>query len=249
MESSLGVLSQAEASFFWPESSAARGNCATAPYAHVDAPIDIYAALGVSRRATADRIRQAYYARARDYHPDRNPSAATEEIFKILTRGAEILRNPRTRKLYDLGHIDAAGKLTAKGAGSHRRASLGRTFGAYFIGPFAAGAAVICALLWSEAARLPATASSPLAMARSGAQPSPAGFERIAFTRAFPAGVSARNASRTGARLLAKPRLVRDVSQASDLSHRIRERPAKGRLSDAGASARPTVVALAREAE
>ncbi len=222
------------------------------------ASLDIYAALGLARKASPDQIREAYYARARSLHPDRNPGGEAAEFFKALTRGAEILRNPETRELYDRGHIDALGELTSKGASRRRRGMFGRTFGAYFIGPFAAGVVAISALMWSEAASLPASASSPpsspMTVARMDAAPSPVRLERIAFTRALATPSPAHRVAQAEMRLVAGPRLVRDVSRglerASETSHRMRERPErKVRLSEARTPSKPTVIAYAREAE
>src|ERR687892_488567 len=64
---------------------------------------DYYAALGVSREATADEIKRAYRKLARQHHPDANqqdPDAA--ERFKEITRAYEVLSDPDKRQRYDM---------------------------------------------------------------------------------------------------------------------------------------------------
>ncbi len=68
---------------------------------------DYYAVLGVARDADAEGIRQAYYGRARQLHPDRllgapepgRSQAAT--IYKRVSEAYQTLSDPRLRELYD----------------------------------------------------------------------------------------------------------------------------------------------------
>lgn len=71
---------------------------------------DLYSALGLKHNATDDEIRQAYRKLAKQYHPDRNPgSKQAEEKFKKISSAYAILGDPKKRKRYDSGEIDAAG--------------------------------------------------------------------------------------------------------------------------------------------
>jgi uncharacterized protein YjbI with pentapeptide repeats len=101
-------------------------------------PADLYALLGVARDASDDEIRDAYYARAKSFHPDQGGSAT--DRFKQITQAARILRDPEKRVLYDRGDIDAQGYITAEGKGRKRRL---QTWGAVAYGLI--GAALLAA--------------------------------------------------------------------------------------------------------
>lgn len=88
-----------------------------------------YEVLGIRPSASSHDIKQAYYARVKQYHPDHNQSTAAEEKFKIVARAYEILKDPVERKLYDF-------RKTSTGSGStmnpttqefYQRASSGGT--------------------------------------------------------------------------------------------------------------------------
>jgi DnaJ-class molecular chaperone len=71
---------------------------------------DPYAALGVSRTATADEIRRAYRKLAKDLHPDVRPGdKQAEERFKRATAAFNLLSDPTTKGRFDRGEIDADG--------------------------------------------------------------------------------------------------------------------------------------------
>ncbi|MBW2260419.1 MAG: J domain-containing protein [Deltaproteobacteria bacterium] len=68
---------------------------------------DYYAVLGVVPEADAESIRQAYYNRARQLHPDRLVGAPepgrsqASTIYKRVSEAYQTLSDPRLRELYD----------------------------------------------------------------------------------------------------------------------------------------------------
>jgi molecular chaperone DnaJ len=77
---------------------------------------DLYAVLGVDRKASAEEIKKAYRKLARKYHPDRNPGdKAAEERFKEISQAHDVLSDPEKRRDYDRGQSPFA---TAAGGGS-----------------------------------------------------------------------------------------------------------------------------------
>jgi curved DNA-binding protein len=94
---------------------------------------DYYAALGVSRNATADELQQAYRKLARRYHPDINHGPDAEDRFKEINEAYSVLSDPDTRRRYDRFGEDfrqipedydgrvAAGGGGRAGAGGFRR--------------------------------------------------------------------------------------------------------------------------------
>ncbi|GAA5839530.1 hypothetical protein JCM9279_005969 [Rhodotorula babjevae] len=65
---------------------------------------ELYATLGVGRRAKTEEIRRAFLARSRVIHPDKLPfySPATT-AFQRLSYAYETLSKPSSRRMYDLG--------------------------------------------------------------------------------------------------------------------------------------------------
>ncbi|MCL3882444.1 DnaJ C-terminal domain-containing protein [Marivita sp. GX14005] len=75
---------------------------------------DPYAALGLSKNATAEEIKKAYRKIARTDHPDLNPDdPAAEARFKAAGRAYDLLKDPEQRRRFDAGEIDATGAETA----------------------------------------------------------------------------------------------------------------------------------------
>jgi molecular chaperone DnaJ len=64
---------------------------------------DLYAVLGVDRKAGPDEIKKAYRRLARELHPDVNPDPVTQDRFKEITAAYEVLSDPAKRERYDLG--------------------------------------------------------------------------------------------------------------------------------------------------
>lgn len=65
-----------------------------------------YEILGVSRVATEEEIKKAYFSLARKYHPDRFPSGfgnegIINEVFDLITTAYRTLIDPEKRKRYD----------------------------------------------------------------------------------------------------------------------------------------------------
>jgi molecular chaperone DnaJ len=83
---------------------------------------DLYAVLGVDRKAPPEEIKKTYRKLARKYHPDRNPGdKAAEEKFKEISQAHDVLGDPEKRKEYDRGQgpfaATAAGASPFSGAG------------------------------------------------------------------------------------------------------------------------------------
>lgn len=63
---------------------------------------DYYEILGISKEATAEEIKRAYRALARQYHPDLNPgNKSAEEKFKLLGEAYEVLSDVDRRSQYE----------------------------------------------------------------------------------------------------------------------------------------------------
>ncbi|MCL2183798.1 MAG: molecular chaperone DnaJ [Chitinispirillia bacterium] len=70
------------------------------------AKTDFYELLGVSKTASDDEIKKAYYKLAVKYHPDKNPGDKEAEAkFREATEAYEILKDSKKRAQYDqFGH-------------------------------------------------------------------------------------------------------------------------------------------------
>ena len=66
---------------------------------------DFYSALGVSRDADEDEIKQAYRKKAAEYHPDVSDEPDADEKFKKVKKAKEVLLDDEKRRMYDqMGH-------------------------------------------------------------------------------------------------------------------------------------------------
>jgi DnaJ-class molecular chaperone len=71
---------------------------------------DPYAALGLTKTATAADIKKAYRRLVRTSHPDLHPDdAGAEARFKTVTAAHDLLKDAATRARFDAGEIDASG--------------------------------------------------------------------------------------------------------------------------------------------
>jgi hypothetical protein len=60
-----------------------------------------YQLLGIGSKSNPDEIKRAFRARAKEFHPDLNPSPGASERFIQVTEAYEILSDPRKRTAYD----------------------------------------------------------------------------------------------------------------------------------------------------
>ncbi|KAJ8721645.1 hypothetical protein PYW07_002420 [Mythimna separata] len=73
--------------------------------------VTYYEILGVTKKASAQEIRQAYKKLAVKYHPDKNPGEDEQEKFLKITEAYETLKDPDKRNNYDLyGSFSSAKK-------------------------------------------------------------------------------------------------------------------------------------------
>lgn len=103
-------------------------------------PPDLYALLGVEHNATQSEIKTAYRSRARDLHPDANPSdASAEDRFKEVSAAYEVLRDPERRRRYDTFGDDGSRGQRGQPNGSGDQFGFGDIFDAFFTGSFGGG--------------------------------------------------------------------------------------------------------------
>eukprot|EP00818_Percolomonas_sp_WS_P005523 CAMPEP_0117454666 /NCGR_PEP_ID=MMETSP0759-20121206/10929_1 /TAXON_ID=63605 /ORGANISM="Percolomonas cosmopolitus, Strain WS" /LENGTH=416 /DNA_ID=CAMNT_0005247881 /DNA_START=238 /DNA_END=1488 /DNA_ORIENTATION=- len=79
----------------------------TAPlYESKKSPYDL---LGISKNATKDEVKKAFFAKAKKYHPDVCKEENAKELFAELNNAYQILKDDEKRKIYDMtGSTDAA---------------------------------------------------------------------------------------------------------------------------------------------
>ena len=85
-------------------------------------PVEYYRVLNLSRDATEEEIKKAYWRLAFQYHPDRNNmDVKAEEKFKEIGEAYAVIGDPEKRKLYDrFGYNNFENIYTSKNANGFR---------------------------------------------------------------------------------------------------------------------------------
>mmetsp|Transcript_23925 Transcript_23925/g.73263 ORF Transcript_23925/g.73263 Transcript_23925/m.73263 type:complete len:312 (-) Transcript_23925:424-1359(-) len=85
---------------------------------------DPYSVLGVPRTASTQELKKAYFALAKRFHPDVNPSPKAATAFRELSEAYDLLRDPIRRAEYDRW-----GRSTGSQSGrSHQQAHEGKKY-------------------------------------------------------------------------------------------------------------------------
>lgn len=87
---------------------------------------DFYTVLGVSRSASLNDLKVAYYKKAKLYHPDNNKTEDAHYMFQLVAEAYDVLSDENRRKMYDeYGQSEVFGGGTSQGP---RRPSNHSTF-------------------------------------------------------------------------------------------------------------------------
>lgn len=68
---------------------------------------DLYSVLGVSRNATQDEIKKAYFGLAKKYHPDISKEKDAKEKFAEVNNAYETIGDEKKRRTYDATGMNA----------------------------------------------------------------------------------------------------------------------------------------------
>ncbi len=80
---------------------------------------DLYAALGLTRSASADEIKSAYRKLARKLHPDVNKAPDAQQKFTEVQSAYDVLSDPQKRKAYDqYGEAGVSGAAVSPRSGT-----------------------------------------------------------------------------------------------------------------------------------
>ena len=86
---------------------------------------DHYAALGIDPTADPEVITAAYRALAKKFHPDTGAAGTADAArFDQVQQAYEVLRNPDTRRAYDLELLEATERELAEHIAAKRRVAL-----------------------------------------------------------------------------------------------------------------------------
>lgn len=88
---------------------------------------DHYEVLGIPRDADQKRIKEAFRALARQYHPDRNKAPDAEARFKEIAEAYAVLSDPKKRAQYDAGGFSGVEGFSTEDLFGHM--DLGDLFG------------------------------------------------------------------------------------------------------------------------
>lgn len=158
---------------------------------------DHYAILGVAPTAEPAVIRAAYLALMREYHPDRNASAAAVERAQAIGAAYKILGDFDRRQEYDWDRRRSREAAAAVAAAPRRRASVGLV-AAGVIGLAAVGAVMLRSSPNIPPDRLPDIATSKSVDVPAPAKPRAAAKRKKAMVAAVEAPqVEAMKAERT----------------------------------------------------
>ncbi|XP_074645562.1 dnaJ homolog subfamily A member 2-like [Tubulanus polymorphus] len=92
----------------------------------------LYDVLNVTKNSSDSEIKKAYYKLAKEYHPDKNPSAG--EKFKEISFAYEVLSNPEKRETYDMYGMEGLKERAGGGGAGGFGADIFDLFGGFFGG-------------------------------------------------------------------------------------------------------------------